>query len=134
MQTHTGTFFILVCVMFATVVCSASKEDSVSPETIITQARKLHEVWTAGTPPLTMRAEIQVFNGKGGVTPGQYIVNWVSPVRWREEVRFPNYERVRVYDAKGYWQKSGLNFQPEIIRELDSMVDFKVLKIRAKES
>jgi TonB family protein len=133
MQTYTGTFFILVCVMFATVVCSASKEDSVSPETIITQARKLHEVWTAGTPPVTLRAELQVFDGKGGVTPGQYIVNWVSPVRWREEVRFPNYERVRVYDAKGYWQKSGLNFQPEIIRELDSMVDFKVLKIRAKE-
>jgi hypothetical protein len=48
-------------------------------------------------------------------------------------VRFPNYERIRVHDAKGYWQKSGLNFQPLNIRQLDSLLDFKDLKIRAKE-
>ena len=81
---------------------------------LFTQARKLHEVWTAGTPTVVMRAEIQVFNGKGGVTPGQYVV-WVSPIHWREEYRFPNYERVRVHDAKGYCQKGGLSFQPQII-------------------
>jgi TonB family protein len=120
--------------MLGSAVCSASKEDSVNPEALLTQARKLHGVWTAGTLPVTMQAEIQVFDGKGGVTPGQYIVSWVSPVRWREELRFPNYERVRVHDAKGYWQKSALNFQPQIIRQLDSLMDFKsVLKFRAKE-
>jgi TonB family protein len=133
MQTHTGRFLVFACVLLASGVSSASKEDSVTPETLITQARKLHEVWTAGTPPVVMRAEIQVFNAKGGLTPGQYIVNWVSPAKWREELRFPNYERVRVHDTKGYWQISGLNFQPLIIRQLDSLLDFKVLKIRAKE-
>jgi Gram-negative bacterial TonB protein C-terminal len=134
MQTYTGRSFIFACVLLASGVCSASKEDSVSPETLITQARKLHEIWTAGTPPVTMRAEIQVFNGKGGVTPGQYTVNWVSPAKWREDLRFPNYERVRVHDAKGYWQKSGLDFQPKIIRELDTFLNSEsVLKIRAKQ-
>ena len=101
---------------------------------LFTQARKLHEVWTAGTPPVVMRAEIQALNAKGALTPGEYIVNWVSPIRWREELRFVNYERVRVHDAKGYWQKSGLSFQPQIIRQLDALVNFKtVLKVRAKE-
>jgi TonB family protein len=134
MQTYTGRSFIFACVLLATGVCLASKEDSVSPETLITQARKLHEIWTAGTPPMVMRAQIQVFNGKGGVTPGQYIVNWDSPVRWREELTFPNYERLRVHDANGYWQKSGLNFQPEIIFQIDSMLlnSKSVLKIGAK--
>jgi TonB family protein len=133
MQTSTGRFLVFLYVLLVSGALSASKEDSLRPETLLTQARKLHDVWTAGTPPVTMRAEIQVFNGKGGVTPGQYIVNWVSPVRWREEFRFPNYERVRVHDAKGYWQKSGLNYQPQIIRQLDSLLDFKGLKIRAKQ-
>ncbi len=133
MQTYTGRFLVVAYLLLASGVCSGSKEDSVSPETLITQARKLHEVWTTGTSPVEMRAEIQVFNAKGGLTPGQYVVNWLSPAKWREELRFPNYERVRVHDAKGYWQKSGLNFQPLIIRQLDSLLDFKVLKIRAKE-
>src|ERR1700722_3813826 len=133
MHTYTRRFLVFAYVLLASGVCSASKEDSVSPETLITQARKLNEVWAAGTPPVVMRAEIQVINAKGGLTPGQYIVNWLSPAKWREELRFPNYERVRVHDAKGYWQKSGLNFQPLIIRQLDSFLDFKELKIRAKE-
>jgi TonB family protein len=135
MHTNSLRFFAFVCVMLGSAVCSASKEDSVSPEALLTQARQLQAVWTAGTPPMMMRAEIQVFNGKGGVTPGQYIVFWVSPVRWREELHFADYERVRVHDAKGYWQKSGLNFQPKIIRQLDTLLDFKlVLKTRAKEN
>lgn len=135
MQTNTRRFFIFVCFLLATGVCSESKEDSVNPETLITQARKLHELWTAGTPPLVMRTEIQVFNAKGGLTSGQYVVNWVSPVRWREDLRFPNYERVRVHDAKGYWQKSGLTFQPEIIFQLETLLDSRaVFKVGAKQS
>lgn len=106
-----------------------------SPETLVSQARKLHEVWAAGTPPVMMRAEIRVFDGKGGVTPGQYIVNWISPVRWREELRFVNYERVRVHDAKGYWQKSGLDFRPEIIFQLDRVLNSESkLKIGPKQN
>ena len=106
-----------------------------SPETLVSQARKLHEVWTAGTPPVMMRAEIRVFDGKGGVTPGQYTVNWISPVRWREELRFVNYERVRVHEAKGYWQKSGVDFRPEIIFQLDRVLNSKsTLKIGPKQN
>jgi TonB family protein len=134
MHTNTVRFFVFACLSLSSGVCSASKEDSASAELLFTQARKLHEVWTAGTPTVVMRAEIQVFNGKGYVTPGQYVVNWISPIHWREEYKFPNYERVRVHDAKGYWQESGLSFQPQIIRQLDTLVDFKtVLTVRAKE-
>lgn len=134
MHTNRLGFFAFVCVMLGSAVCSASKEDSVSADVLVARARKLHEVWTAGTAPVMMRADIQVFNGKDGVTPGQFIVNWISPTQWREDLRFRNYERVRVHDAKGYWQKSGLDFQPKIIRELDTLLNSKlVLKIRAKQ-
>jgi TonB family protein len=105
-----------------------------SPEALISQASKLQELWTDGTPPVRVRAQIQVFEAKG-VTEGQYIVNWVSPSRWREEVRFVNYERIRVYGPKGYWQKSGLSYQPEIIFQLDTMLNpNNVLKFGAKHA
>jgi TonB family protein len=134
MQTSRLRVFVFTCVLLAGAVCSASTEDSVSAEALVARARKLHEVWTAGTPPVTMRAEIQVSDATGGVTQAQYIVNWVSPARWREEIRFTDYDRIRVHNAKGYWQKSRLNFQPRIILQLDGLLDFKSdLKIRAKE-
>lgn len=72
-----------------------------------------------------MRAELQVLNNKGTLAPGQYAVTWASPSRWREEVQFADYERLRVHDAKGYWQKSSVNFKPETIFQLDTMLDFK---------
>jgi hypothetical protein len=134
MLTDAQRIFVLVCLLLASVVSSTSKEDPISSESLISQARKAREIWTAGTPPITMRTEIQVPNSNNTSTPGQYTVSWVSPLHWREELRFANYERIRVHDAKGYWQTSGLGFQPQIAFQLDTLLDFKtVLKIQAKQ-
>jgi TonB family protein len=135
MHTNTGRFFVIAFFLLTSVVSSASTEDSINPETLTAQARKLHEVWTSGTPPIVMRAEIQVLSAKGALTPGGYLVNWVSPLRWKEELRFVNYERVRVHGAKGYWQKSAVKFEPEAIFQLDALLNSKsVLKIRTDET
>lgn len=135
MFNNTNKFLIFAWFLLACGFCSAGQEDASSPETLIAQARKTQQIWTDGTPPLQMRAEIQVLDSKGVMTPGQYTVNWVAPSRWREELRIANYERLRVHDAKGYWQKSTMSFQPEIIFQLDTLLDLeKVLRIAAKQS
>jgi len=41
--------------------------------------------------------------------------------------RNSNYKRLRVHDAKGYWQQSTLKFQPEIIFQLDTLLDLKAV-------
>jgi TonB family protein len=134
MSQNTCKFLVFAFVLLATSISSVSKEDSISPESLVAQARKLQEIWTSGTPPIAMRTEIQVFDAKGKATPGQYYVNWVPPSRWREEVQFANYKRLRVHNEKGYWQQSTLNFQPEIIFQLDTLLDFKtVLNVGAKQ-
>lgn len=135
MPTNSRKLLVFACILLAGGVSSASKEDSVSPESLIAQARKLHELWTEGTPPVTMRAELQVLNNKGTLAPGQYAVTWASLSRWREEVQFADYERLRVHDARGYWQKSSVNFKPETIFQLDTMLDFKsALRIPASQT
>jgi TonB family protein len=137
MRKNTVRSCLLVFLAFAVSVrgvCGASKEDSISPESLIAQARKLQEIWTDSTPPITMRTEIQVLDAKGKATSGQYVVTWLSSSRWREELEIANYKRVRVHDGKGYWQQSALAFQPQIIFQLDLLLDFKsVLKIGAKQ-
>jgi len=137
MRKNTGRCFALALLVLAALVSGiycAGKEDSINPESLIAQARKLEEIWTDGTPPITMRTEIHVLDAKGKVTPGQYVVTWQSSSRWREELEIANYKRIRVHDAKGYWQQSTLGIQPEIIFQLDSLLDFKtVLKVGAKQ-
>jgi TonB family protein len=82
-----------------------------------------------------MRAEIQVSDAKGTLVNGSYTLNWVSPSRWREEIRFGNYERLRVGEANGYWQRSGLNYQPEVVFELDRLLHVRdVLRVASKQT
>jgi len=93
MRKITGRCFALGLLVLAALVSGvycAGKEDSINPESLIAQARKLEEIWTDGTPPITMRTEIHVLDAKGKVTPGQYVVTWQSSSRWREELEIAN--------------------------------------------
>ena len=116
-------------------VCFASKEGTSSSEALMSRARTQQDIWAEGTPPMLMRAEIQMSDAKGVVAQGQYVFRWASPSQWKEEIRFANYERLRVRDEKGYWQKSTLNYQPEMIFQLDRLLRFKdVINIGPKET
>lgn len=102
---------------------------------MLAQARKLQDVWSDGTPAARVRTEIEILDASGKTMSGQYVVTWISPSRWREELEIANYKRLRVHDSKGYWQLSTLRFQPEIIFQLDSVLDLKtVLKVGAKQA
>ena len=113
----------------------AGNEDAASPEILISGARSLEEIRTEGMPPMLVRADLQVPNAKGVLLHGGYTLDWVSRSRWREEIRFENYERLRVRDAKGYWQKTGLSYEPEIIFELDTLLHIEnVLRVNPKQT
>jgi TonB family protein len=112
---------------------SAPKDQSPSGDTLISQARSL-EVWAEGTPAVRMRGQIEV-SGTNQVAQGDYAVNWVSPSQWREEIRFPNYQRTRIRDARGYWQNASLDYQPYLIYLLTDLLDLKtVLSVSPKET
>jgi len=112
----------------------ASKEKAVNPETLVAKARS-QQVWDERTPPLRIKAELEVAGANGTTAQGDYIFDWVSPTEWREEIKFANYERLRVRDAKGYWQKSTLDYQPMLVYELSGMLHVKdVLRVRSVQT
>jgi TonB family protein len=128
---------IVACLLLAVIgdACFASKEGTSSSEALISRARIQRDIWAEGAPPMLMRAEIQISDAKGVIAQGQYVFRWVSPTQWTEEIKFANYERLRVRDERGYWQKSTLNYQPEMIFQLDRLLHFKdVLHIGPKET
>jgi hypothetical protein len=121
---------VLAVLFFSSVARCASKEESPNPESLVTRARS-QQVWDERTPPLHMKAELGVADADGTTAQGTYVFDWISPTEWREEIKFANYERLRVRDTKGYWQKSTLDFQPMLIYDLSGMLHVKdVLRIR----
>jgi TonB family protein len=136
MDHNKGMVFLFAYLFLANTGWCAGQEEAASPEALISQARLEEAIWTEGTPPMSMRAEVQVANAHGALVHGDYALDWVSPSQWREEIRFEKqYERLRVRNAKGYWQKSGLSYQPESIFQLDAILRVKdLLKIGPKQA
>ena len=129
-----NVLFILICLFLANAVY-AGKDEVVSPEALISRARLLEDIWAEGTPSMLMRADVQTLDAKGSLGHAGYTFEWISPSRWREEILFGNYTRVRVRDANGYWQKSGLSYQPEIIFHLDALTHVKnLLRVGSKQT
>ena len=125
---------ILAAFLLMTRTPCAGKEETASPETLSSRALLQEEIRAQGMPPVLMRAEIQVLDVKGAWVQGSYTLNWVSPSRWREELRVGSYERLRIGDAKGFWQRSGLDYQPEIAFRLDTVLHVKdVLRPGSKQ-
>src|SRR5882724_11943179 len=116
-----------------TAMCAA-KDESPNGEALISGARS-REVWAEGTAAARMRGQIEVSGTNGTVAKGDYAVDWVSPSEWREEIRFANYQRIRIRDANGYWQKGTLDYQPYLIYQLAGLLDLKtVLTVRLKQT
>ena len=129
-----GLVLMSVLAFLVLAVMSAPKDESPSGETLISQARS-REVWAEGTPAVRMRGLIEVSGANRTVAQGDYAVDWVSPSQWREEIRFANYQRMRIRDAKGYWQKASLDYQPYLICLLTDLLDLKtVLSVSSKET
>jgi TonB family protein len=135
MNYKNSSVLILACLFLTDAAWCAGKEEVASSEALISRALLQQAIWMEGTPPMSMRAEVQVSDAKGALVHGDYILVWVSPSQWREEIRFANYVRLRVRNAEGYWQKSGLSYQPEIIFQLDTMLHLEgALRVGSKQT
>ncbi len=135
MRQNTIIVLIFACFFVMTGGWCAAKDEAPSPNALISGAHQQEEIWTDGTPPMLMRAEIQVSDSKGALVKGQYTFNWAAPSQWREDIRIENYERIRVRDVNGYWQKSGLGYQPQIIFELDTLLHLKdALRVGSRQT
>jgi TonB family protein len=69
-----------------------------------------------------LRATVTMEMGKKQ-TAGEYGLNWWSPERWQESVKFGDFGRGREGVQGGYWQSRVTDYQPEAIFAMDRVLD-----------
>ena len=122
-------------VLMATIESRALAADLPDPQALVAKARELEDLRVDGKPPLRLQAELHAIGPNGALAQGAYRLIWLSGSRWREEISFGNYYLVRVGDTKGFWEKSPINYMPEIAFQLDRLLDVrKTLEIKPKQT
>ncbi|HUN61231.1 MAG TPA: energy transducer TonB [Candidatus Sulfotelmatobacter sp.] len=111
----------LLTLSIATPLSSSMSQQADDSETLMSKAWAV-EGWDEGMPPVSLAADVQITDTKGTLIAGNYAFDWVSPTQWREHIKFNGYERLRVRDAKGYWQSRSVDFEPESIFQLSQLL------------
>jgi len=110
-----------------------SSADNPPVEEILERARKLEGISDSGTPFL-MQATIKAAIGEKEFT-GEYKLNWSGPHRWREILVLADFRRIRYGVDDGYRQLRSLEYQPEVIFDLDKMLGVdSMLRIGPRET
>lgn len=113
----------IAAIALLVVVPSARGDDKrAESAAILERIRMLEDLRAAGGTPFVLEAQILATKGKSQ-TRGTYSLTWISANRWHEEVRLPDFARIRDGVDGGYRQTRTLDFQPEAIFEIDKMLD-----------
>jgi len=90
---------------------------------LFAKALALTDLRAPGSPPFELRGTINAHQGLRKVT-GAYLLKSASPEKWREEIHFADYIRVRVGGKDEYWQSGGASYEAQPVLELDQGLDF----------
>jgi hypothetical protein len=104
-----------LALMFTSVL-QASPEDGVAR---VREAADRSTLDQPGTKPFHLKAVLAPSNERDADTDrnGEVEIWWVSPTRFRREVRSPKFAQVEIVDGARVWQKSRGNYFPEWLRE-----------------
>ena len=118
----------------AGLVRRAPEDTSADSLALLAHAKQLQDLRAEGDSPFRLRAHIEVKVNKSE-TQGEYGLIWQAPNRWREEMKLGDFGRLRVGAGGGYWQERTIDYQPEIIFDLDEFIfAAEVLEVRPTET
>ncbi len=89
--------------------------------------QKVHDVCglrAPGSPPFHMEGRFTFFGMAQGTAEGKYVLDWVSPDQWREEISFPGFSQTRVGGKDKVWLRRNIPFRPLRIQELVGALTF----------
>jgi len=92
---------------------------------LFAKALAVSDLRAPGSPPFEMRATINVEQSHHEPSVvGTYLLKWVSPEKWREEITFPNYVHIRVGGKNQYWQSRTTQYEILPVLQLYQGLDF----------
>jgi TonB family protein len=101
---------------------------------LFAKALAVSDIRAPGSLPFELQATIDIEQPHHEPPiEGKYLLKWLSPEKWREEIHFANYTRIRVGGKGQYWQSRTTPAEIQPILELDQAMDFlKELHVWAK--
>lgn len=93
-------------------------------EAIIQKALATEDLRAKGSAEFGMRGTISVNGAKKQVAQGNYVLLWSAPDRWREEIQFHDYSRIRVGGKDAYWQARSIDYELLPINDISDALNF----------
>lgn len=127
------TFAFLLALSFLaaqTVAHAKSKKDDSGDARekalrLFQRALAVSDIRATDSRPFALSGVIEAPEPDGKRAKGSYLLLWAAPGRWREEIHFANYSRIRVGKKDGYWQLRSTSY--ELLPLYDITVAFDYL-------
>lgn len=144
-RTLSSAFSILVAVCGALALATPLRAGDKSSKDAAARAQALalfqkalavSDIRAPGSPPFELQGKIDVRESSGAkLANGTYLLKWAAPDKWREEIHFPNYFRIRIGSKDGYFQSRNIPYEVEPVCDLSIVMGFlKELHVWARQS
>jgi TonB family protein len=96
-----------------------SEEDQFALRNIFERARNLSNLRAKGTRGFYLEGDVRIWMKKDSPSQGKYQFLWTPEGKWKEEITFKDYKRVRVGDGERFWQVRSQETESNWIFQLD---------------
>jgi hypothetical protein len=131
--------FLIVCVLAYALSSSApvaASKDEARREAaaLLTKAAETTNIKAPGSPAFHLRIHVRA-SGRGGLeVEGTYLLDWVAPDRFHEEIAFPGYTQTSVAAGDKLWRWRSDPVLPFRVWQLYALIDVSgTAKLGSKE-
>jgi TonB family protein len=122
-----------LAIILATLACSPlfAQEEL---RALFDKAQMMEDMTAEGIPGFVLTADVQIFPKKDAAITGKYLFIRSADGKWKQEIAFPGYKRVRIGNGRIFWQVRNTSGESPQIYELGQLVAVKrVAKVTAED-
>ena len=97
-------FGFALAVVLPLVPTATGEEDQLALRNMFEKARNMANLKVTGTDGYQLLGDVRIWMKKDAPTRGKYSFMWTPEGKWREEIIFNGYKRLRIGDGKQFWQ------------------------------
>lgn len=92
---------------------------------LLERAHKLTDFRAKGSEPFRLTADFKLFDMASDQREGTYMLLWLSPEKWREEISLTGFTQVRILVGNRMWRQRSGPTVPRLVSRLEQVLDFQ---------
>jgi TonB family protein len=119
------SFGFAVALVLWQIPSAQGQKDRPALQNILEKARNIADIKATGMPGFRLLGDVRIWVKKDAPTEGKYLLTWTPEGKWREEIAFKGYKRMRLGDGKQFWQVRSSDMENPSIFELDRLLNVR---------